>query len=131
MIRNNKLLIITIIFFILMILMPTIVKAVDPIEHPGYFKPNEITSDDTKVVTEKAGKILGTISTIGIVISVLTSMILGIKYMVGSVSEKAEYKKSMIPYIIGIVLLLSSSLIVALIANMSEGTFNTQTDLLL
>ena len=115
MIRNNKLLIITIIFFILMILMPTIVKAVDPIEHPGYFKPNEITSEDTKVVTEKAGKILGTISTIGIVISVLTSMILGIKYMFGSVEEKADYKKTLIPITIGIIMISAIFTIVDII----------------
>ena len=39
--------------------------------------------------------------------------------MFGSVEEKADYKKSMIPYIIGIVLLLSISGIVALIANLT------------
>ena len=47
-------------------------------------------------------------------------MILGIKYMIGSVEEKAEYKKSMIPYIIGILLLVSTSAIVGLIAQLTQ-----------
>ena len=34
-------------------------------------------------------------------VSVITLVVLGIKYMVGSIEERAEYKKSMIPYLIG------------------------------
>ena len=36
-------------------------------------------------------------------------MVLGIKYMMGSAEEKAEYKKTFIPYIIGAVLLFAAS----------------------
>ena len=35
-------------------------------------------------------------------------MILGIKYMLGSVEEKASYKKSMMPYLIGSVLIFGA-----------------------
>ena len=35
-------------------------------------------------------------------------MVLGIKYMMGSAEEKAEYKKTMIPYLIGAVLLFAA-----------------------
>ncbi|MEI3401230.1 MAG: hypothetical protein V8R51_02250 [Clostridia bacterium] len=41
--------------------------------------------------------------TVGIVLSVVILIILGIKYMMGSAEEKAEYKKTMIPYLIGAV----------------------------
>ena len=34
-------------------------------------------------------------------------MVLGIKYMLGSVEEKADYKKAIIPYLIGMFLLVS------------------------
>ena len=47
-------------------------------------------------------------------------LILGIKYMLGSASEKAEYKKSMLPYIIGAFLLFSASIIVNIIASIVQ-----------
>ena len=42
--------------------------------------------------------------------------------MIGSVEEKAEYKKSMIPYIIGVFLLLATSTIVGIIARLTQET---------
>lgn len=38
---------------------------------------------------------------IGIVVAVVVGIILGIKYMLGSVEEKAEYKESLYGYVIG------------------------------
>ena len=38
--------------------------------------------------------------------------------MVGSVEEKAEYKKTMIPIIVGMVMLVCTSTIVSIIYNM-------------
>lgn len=119
MIRNNKLLIITMIFLVLiMFFIPTYSMASsNPIDNPDSFKPSG-AGDATKVVS-KGNAILGAIITIGVIIAAVTLIILGIKYMFGSVEEKADYKKSMVPYIIGIVLLLSISGIVALIANLT------------
>lgn len=37
------------------------------------------------------GKILGIVQTVGVVLSVLILSVLGIKYMMGSAEEKAEY----------------------------------------
>ena len=52
--------------------------------------------------------ILGIIQVIGTVIAIGVLMVLGIKYMMGSAEEKAEYKKTMIPYLIGAVLLFAA-----------------------
>ena len=59
----------------------------------------------------KAEVIVSAIKIIGIVVSVVALMIIGIKYMLGSVEEKAEYKKTLIPYIIGACLLFTGSLV--------------------
>lgn len=59
--------------------------------------------------------IFGAIQGLGIGISVIVLLIIGIKYMMGSVEEKAEYKKSMIPYIIGVIFLACASSIPNLI----------------
>ena len=120
MIKNNKLLIITVIFFILIILMSTIVMASNPIDNPDIYDPSKTGIGDITAVTTKANQIIGIIVTIGIVVSAITLTILGIKYMIGSASEKAEYKKSMVPYIVGVAILLSVSTIVALIAKMTQ-----------
>lgn len=70
--------------------------------------------------TEDIGnKILGLIQVIGTFISVGGLMILGIRYMMGSTEERASYKKSMLPYIIGAVLLFAAVNITTIIYNVS------------
>ena len=74
--------------------------------------PSEITADDsigTGGVDTVGKKVVGILQTVGIVLSVIILIILGIKYMMGSAEEKADYKKSMIPYIVGAALMLAAS----------------------
>ena len=75
----------------------------DPTELPSYYKPSINNSSEDKL-TQKAGVILGIINVVGVVISVVTLMIIGIKYMFGSVEEKAEYKKTATMYLLGALL---------------------------
>ena len=51
------------------------------------------------------------LTTVGSVAAVVVLIVLGIKYMMGSAEEKAEYKKTMMPYIIGAALVFASSTI--------------------
>lgn len=53
-------------------------------------------------------QILGIIRIFGTIIAVGVLMVLGIKYMMGSAEEKAEYKKTMLPYVIGAVVLFAA-----------------------
>ena len=128
MVIKNKLLVLLIICFIVIAIMPTCVKAIDIINNPDDYRPNYIRNSDTELIVSKANKILGVITTIGIVASVITLMILGVKYMMGSVEQKAEYKKSMIPYIIGIIILFSISTIVSIISTYTQNAFNIQVE---
>ena len=68
----------------------------------------------------KAEIILGVIQNVGTIVSVIVLMIIGIKYMIGSVEERSEYKKNMIPYLIGAVLLFSGTAIPQLIYKLSH-----------
>ena len=65
-------------------------------------------------------KIVAILQTVGIVVAVVVLLILGIKYMMGSAEEKAEYKKTMIPYIIGAVLIFAATTIVNVIYQLSN-----------
>ena len=77
-------------------------------------------SEGSTQVISKAGTILGYITTIGMVLSIIILIIIGIKYMVGSVEEKANYKETLKPYLIGAILLFTGTLIPSLIYNIVE-----------
>jgi len=67
------------------------------------------------------GKVMGIINTFGVVVAVVVLMVLGIKYMMGSAEEKAEYKKTMIPYVIGAVLIFAATTIANAVYNFANG----------
>ena len=79
-------------------------------------EPNE-NSNGTNIVVGIGNTITGILQVVGIVISVIILMVLGIKYMMGSAEEKAEYKKTFIPFIIGAVLLFGASIFAKAIYN--------------
>lgn len=55
--------------------------------------------------------ILTVVTNIAIILAVVVIAVLGVKYMMGSLEEKAEYKKSMIPYLVGAVLVFGAGII--------------------
>lgn len=84
--------------------------------------PGDLTAtygDDGGLKT-KAGKVMGLIRNVAAIASVIILMVLGVKYMLGSVEEKAEYKKSFIPLIVGIILVVSATTVASFIFKMAE-----------
>ena len=82
---------------------------------PNGVDPNIFeTKAGTNAATAVKGfgnNILGMVSTGASVLAVIILIVLGIKYMMGSAEEKAEYKKTMIPYIVGAALIFGASVI--------------------
>lgn len=64
------------------------------------------TAADTSTIAQKAANIVATLRNIAAIAAVVIIAILGIKYMLGSVEEKAEYKKSFVPLIVGVVVVV-------------------------
>ena len=64
-------------------------------------------------------KIVNIIQTVGIVIAVIIILVIGIQYIMGSAEQKAEYKKTMMPYLIGALLLFAGVNIVKVVYNLS------------
>ena len=56
---------------------------------------------------EKVNNFISVIQVVGSIASVVALIIIGIRYMYSSVEEKAEYKKTMLGYIIGCALVFS------------------------
>lgn len=82
----------------------------DPTQDASAYNPGDLT-DASELVT-KAGVILGIIRNIGVVVGVIGLMAIGIRYMFASIEEKAEYKATMMPYVLGCVLLMAGTVII-------------------
>lgn len=80
---------------------------------PSYYKPT--SGGGSQKLFSKAGEVLGAVQLIGSIVSAVTLAIIGIKYVVGSVEEKTEYKKTMLPYLIGAILVFATSNLVHII----------------
>lgn len=85
--------------------------------NPGQYKPGNIPASDVSGFTGKVGVALGAIRNFSVVTAVIALMIIGFKYIIGSVEEKANYKATMIPYIIGCVMVVAGTTIVSFIYN--------------
>ena len=72
------------------------------------YKPGAIQTTYVSHVKKIANPIIGAVKTIGIVVAVIALGIIGIKYMTASVNEKAEYKKTMIPYLVGAIIVIAA-----------------------
>lgn len=81
-------------------------------------------TDSTTGVTKIGNSILSIIRVIGTVIAVGVLMVLGIKYMMGSAEEKAEYKKTMLPYLIGAVILFGAVNIATYVVSIANTVAN-------
>ena len=81
------------------------------------------SGNQPKEVLNLGKTIVSIMQTVGIVVAVVVLLVLGIKYMMGSAEEKAEYKKTMIPYLVGAILIFASTTIVNVVYNIAN-SFN-------
>ena len=87
---------------------------------PSELKPADNVTGSPEI--QSAGNsIISILQTVGVVLSVVVLMIIGIKYMMGSAEEKAEYKKTMIPYIVGAALIFAASIVANVIYQFFTG----------
>lgn len=109
---NKKMIKIIKIIGIILITFALVTISVDSfaLKSPNQIEPNTST-EGGKAVSNIGSSIMGILQTTGIIVSVLILIIIGIKYMMGSAEEKAEYKKVMIPYLVGAALIFGASVI--------------------
>ena len=67
------------------------------------------------LLNEKASIILGMIRGFGVIASIITVAIIGIRIMFGSVEEKANYKQTLLPWCVGAVMLFAMSVIPSIV----------------
>ena len=87
--------------------------------NPDRYKFSQII-DTSGTFFQRTTAVLGYIQYFGVIISIAGLVIIGLKYMFSSVEGKAEYKKTMIPYTIGLAMLLGVSILIGLIASVAS-----------
>ena len=101
-------------FILISVVTPVLAVGPDP---SGYQGNNSINTDK---IDSLGNQIITIVSTIGSIASVVVLIVLGIKYMMGSAEEKAEYKKTLLPYVIGAVLIFAASTIAGVVFNFAS-----------
>ncbi len=119
--KIHTLALITILLFLIFMMIPIISNADINID-PGDYKPGGITGANQFV--SKANIIIGVIQAVGSIVALIALIVIGLKYMMAGVEEKADYKSTMVPYIVGCVMLFVISNLVAFIYNLVQNNFN-------
>lgn len=115
--KSKKIVNIIIIAMLLISVVSTFSMAAAGAKNPSGYTGGETNVDGL----EKIGNQLITIvSTVGSIASVIVLVILGLKYMMGSAEEKAEYKKTLMPYVIGAGLVFAASAIAGIIYGFTQ-----------
>ena len=109
--------ILLIVTIITVIIIPTYSNA-DIIINPSDYDPT-VHSDDGTELAKKANIIIGAVQTVGSIIAVISLLVIGIRYMLSSIEEKANFKEQMVPYVVGCILLIGIVNIVGIIYNLA------------
>ena len=84
--------------------------------------PTELKGKEVNVESMEniGGQVITIVSVAGSIIAVIVLIVLGIKYMMGSAEEKAEYKKTLLPYIVGAAFVFAASALAGIIYNFAN-----------
>ena len=128
--KKKTLKILTVLFIVSIMLLSfsTIVRAADGTQ--GLLSGIDTNSkkESTTQAQQIGGMIVNVVQTVGTIVAVVIVAILGIKYMTGSTEEKAEYKKTMLPYFVGAIVLFLGVTIVRVIYSFATQVNTTVTE---
>ena len=116
--KNTMKIIAIAVIAIMLVAVSTNVLAANTLDYGGIINSvenNASNGSSNEGVNKIAGQIVGLIRNIAVVAGVILLSIIGIKFMLGSAEEKAEYKKSLIPLVVGIIVVMAASQIIAMI----------------
>ena len=116
--KKTKMIFSTIMIIMMVILTVAPVFALEGAVDPKSLKGSK--SATTSSMQNVGNQIITIVSVAGSIVSVIVLIVLGIKYMMGSAEEKAEYKKTLMPYIIGAVLVFAASAIAGIVFNFAS-----------
>lgn len=92
----------------LTMLSTVVFAAVDSDGVINQMQRENINASQSQQLSSLGGKVLSALQVIGFIAGAVILVVLGLKYMMGSLEEKAEYKKTMIPYLVGAIIVIAA-----------------------
>ena len=115
--KMEKVLSVIMIVIVLLFSLLTVVNAAADDFTPQSVNGHGSDNLSTNSVQKLGNDVFNVIRVVGILVSVIMLVVLGIKYMMGSAEEKAEYKKTLMPYVIGALLIFAASTLSQILYN--------------
>lgn len=120
-----KILFTIMVMFIMIFIYNSQIYAIDSIISSA---DNFMDLPSTSILNEKSIKdvsdiLFNVFFAIGSAIVIIVGVILGLKFIMGSTTEKAEVKETLVPYVVGAVVIFASITIWTLVANVLTGVF--------
>ena len=114
------------IVMMLMVTVSNVCMASDDLDLKGIAEglKDKGTNDQTNGLQTAGGTIIKFLQTAGVVVAVIILVVVGVKYIMGSAEEKAEYKKVMIPYLVGAVLIAAAPFIAGAVFSFASNVGN-------
>jgi len=117
--KSKVIVVLVVLMFALSIIFPLTINAVTSYQiNPENYHSDGPNTTDVKDMYRFGGSVAGVIQIVGTIVSVGALIIIGIRYVVASAEEKAEYKERMVPYAIGCVLLFGATNVVNILYKM-------------
>ena len=113
--KVSKIISVVLIAIMLVTICTNVFAAITGVSDPATLTGKAVQGTDK--ITNLGNQIITILTIIGTVASVIVLIVLGLKYMMGSAEEKAEYKKTMLPYVIGAALVFAASAIAGILYN--------------
>jgi len=120
MVKISKIILITLLIVICLLSSSNVYALTDDQIEKFNPKKDPIKDGDWDTFRGKAGIVLGFIRNIGAIVSVLGIAVLGLRYMWGSLEQKANYKETMFPFIIGIAMTVGATVIITIVQKVAE-----------
>ena len=118
----GKAYLIVLIFIIIFLIIPNQSTAMGDIFNSAdnFTKVNSANFVDQETIKDVSDTIFNVFLTIGIFVAVGIASVLGIKFMIGSVEAQAKVKESLLPFVVGCVLIFGAFGIWKLIISIGE-----------
>ena len=89
---------------------------INPSDFSGIYSQTGVSD-----LENKTGQILNIVQIIGTSVSLISLMVLGMRYMLSSPNEKATIKEKLVPYVIGTIIFFAASNLVTIVIRFAEG----------
>lgn len=125
--KGIKLIVIILIIFLLVNIIginnKVYAASIDITENVDYW--SNISQADTGQAFDGIIKdIVSIIRTVGMIVSVIALAVIGLKFMLGSVEEKAQYKQTLFPWLIGAIMVFAITTVPILIYDGIKSIFS-------